>query len=76
MVRRCTRRNVAPHRCDNESPHPPQFFPLSLEATDIFRALGFANPEDVDLNQGHKLARKQGPNAPGENASDPLCFRY
>ena len=56
-----------------------QFYPPSLEATQIFRALGFAEPEHVDLKKGDKLARKQRPRAPTEPysiASDPLCFRY
>lgn len=56
-----------------------QFYPPSLEATQIFRALGFAEPEHVDLKKGGKLARKQRPKAPAEHYSiafDPLCFRY
>ena len=56
-----------------------QFYPPSLEATQIFLALGFAAPEHVNLKKGDKLARKQRPKAPAEHysiASDPLCFRY
>ena len=56
-----------------------QFYPPSLETTQIFGALGFPEPENVDLKRGDKLARKQRPKAPAEHysiASDPLCFRY
>lgn len=53
-----------------------RFFPPSLKATEIFKALGYSNPASVDLVKGLDDAEKQWTQKSGQKTEPIVPWRY